>query len=530
MSIFKKKEQNNSGNKMNNDTNDKKSKTDTSQKSIDELDDNIERVKQTFGNSGDLVVNLIKDGSGKLHSASVFILGLSDGDILNSISAEINKLLCEAEQFSSETLIRHISCMRNLKTLTSYDEACQEILLGNTLFLTEKTNTFYIISTNSNEGRAISEPTSQTIIKGPKDAFTENINKNVFLIRKRIRNTALRVESLTIGQVSHTNIKFLYIEGIAKTDILNDIRSKLQKIKIDCILDSNYIEELVKLNKYSIFPTVLNSEKPDSVSAALLEGRVAVLVDGTPYVLTAPTFMVEFLQASEDYYHEFLISSFMRLIRYTAVFLTLLVPALFVTMTTFHQEIIPAQLLISIAAQREGVPFPAFFEVLMLEFTFEVLREAGIRMPRAVGSAISIVGALVLGQAAVEAGLISAAVVIVISITAISSFVITNYAMSNAIRLLRFAFLILAGALGIYGISIGLIILCLHLCSLKSAGLPYLTPSTLNANSINKDGIIRFPLWKMKYRPTSISADKKPRVNESSILSTGNKDQPEIKK
>jgi spore germination protein KA len=510
---------------MNNNSDEKNRKADTSQKSIDEINNNIERIKQTFGNSGDLVVNLIKDGSGRLCCASVFILGLSDGDILNSISAEINKLLCEDRSFSSETLFEHISCMRNLKTLTNYEEACQELLLGNTLFLTETADIFRIVSTNSNEGRAITEPTSQTIIKGPKDAFTENINKNIFLIRKRIRNTALRIESLTIGTVTHTNIKLVYINGIAKAEILNDIRSRLQRMQIDCVLDSNYIEELGKSSKYSIFPTVLSSEKPDSVSAAILEGRVAVLVDGSPYIMTAPALMVEFLQASEDYYHEFIISSFMRLIRYTAVILTLLVPALFVTMTTFHQEIIPAPLLISIAAQREGVPFPAFFEVLLLEFTFEVLREAGIRMPRAIGSAISIVGALVLGQAAVEAGLISAAVVIVISVTAISSFVITNYAMSNAIRLLRFVFLFLAGALGIYGISMGLILLCLHLCSLKSAGVPYILSSF--KQTMNKDGLIRFPLWKMKNRPASISADKTPRVNEASLMDSSVKDRPE---
>lgn len=525
MGIFKKKEQNSTANNMNI----KKDNNTSDAGSCDALKQNVERIKQTFGNSSDLVVNFIKSSSGIPCCASVYILGLSDGDTLNNISAEINKLLCEEKSFSSETLIRHISCMRDLKTLTDYDEACQELLLGNTLFLTEAADTFHIISTNSNDGRAISEPTAQTIIKGPKDAFTENINKNIFLIRKRIRNTALRVESLTIGEVTHTNIKLVYIDGIAKAEILNDIRSRLQKIQIDCVLDTNYIEEIAKLNKYSIFPTVINSEKPDSVSAAILEGRVAIVVDGSPFVITAPTFMLEFLQASEDYYHEFILSSFMRLIRYTAVILTLLVPALFVTVTTFHQEIIPATLLINIAAQREGVPFPAFFEVLLLEFTFEILREAGIRMPRAVGSAISIVGALVLGEAAVEAGLISAAVVIVISITAISSFVITNYAMSNAIRLLRFAFLFLAGALGIYGISMGLIILCLHLCTLKSAGLPYLMPSSLGNKAINRDGIVRFPLWKMKYRPAGISADKKPRVNEDAMSNPDIKGQAEIK-
>ncbi len=295
------------------------------------------------------------------------------------------------------------------------------------------------------------------------------------------------------------------------------------------MLDSNYIEEMIKTNRYSIFPTALNSEKPDSVCAALLEGRIAILVDGSPYIVTAPALLAEFLQVSEDYYHHFVISSLMRLLRYISVFITILVPALFVTVTTFHQEIIPAPLLISIAAQREGVPFPAFFEVLLLELTFEILREAGIRMPRAVGSAISIVGALVLGQAAVEAGLISAAVVIVVSITAIASFVITNYAMSSAVRLLRFAFIFFAGALGLFGITMGLIILCLHLCSLKSATVPYLMPFSPASRAGKKDGMIRFPLFRLLTRPEGISTTKEPRTSGQSTLAADIKERPEPK-
>jgi spore germination protein KA len=238
--------------------------------------------------------------------------------------------------------------------------------------------------------------------------------------------------------------------------------------------------------------------------------------------------MLEFLQSSEDYYHHFIISSLMRILRYVSVFITLLAPALFVTVTTFHQEIIPAPLLISIAAQREGVPFPAFLEVLLLELTFEILREAGIRMPRAVGSAISIVGALVLGQAAVEAGLISAAVVIVVSITAITSFVITNYGMSNAIRLLRFVFIFLAGTLGLYGITIGLIILCLHMCSLKSATVPYLLPYGPYNRGDKKDGLVRFPLRVLKQRPEGISASAAPRASGQSTVDPGVKERPEF--
>ncbi len=492
------------------------------------VEKNVGKFRRIFGDSSDFIVNYIRGGDGRLCCANIYFLGLSDGNTINFISSEAGRMLREEKCPDFKKLIKGISGLRPSKEDIDIDTACEELLLGNTVFISDDAECYCSIATNSNDGRAITEPTSQTIIKGPKDAFTENINKNVYLIRRRIRNAALRVENLTVGSITRTNVRLMYISGIAKENILGEIRARLQKINIDCLLDSNYIEELIKENKYSLFPTVLNSEKPDSVSAALLEGRIAILVDGCPYIITVPALMVEFLQASEDYYHNFIMSSFIRILRYSSVLLTLLVPAFFVTITTFHQEIIPATLLVSIAAQREGIPFPAFLEVLLLEFTFEILREAGIRMPRAVGSAISIVGALVLGQAAVEAGLISAAVVIVVSITAIASFVITNYSMSNSIRLLRFAFIILAGILGLYGITMGLIVLCLHLCSLKSVTIPYLMPYAPSSREGKKDAFARFPLWKMTSRPEGLSDSKEPRTSGSAASEPSVLERPEF--
>lgn len=246
-----------------------------------------------------------------------------------------------------------------------------------------------------------------------------------------------------------------------------------------------------------------------------MEGKVAIFVDGSPYVLTAPAVFVEFLHSSEDFYHHFIVSSMIRLLRFISLFLTLLTPSAYIAITTFHQEIIPTPLLISIASQREGVPFPTFIEAFLMELTFEVLREAGVRMPRAIGPAISIVGALVLGQAAVEAGIISAAMVIIVSITAIYSFVVTNYEMSNAVRILRFIFMVLGGFLGLYGVFMGLIILTLHLCKLKSVGTPYLMPLAPWIKNENKDSLLRFPLWSMKYRSFGIGGADRRKVGGS---------------
>lgn len=488
------------------------------------LDENIKKVLGAFGYSSDLIVNDINLSAGRdPDCVSIYIKGLSDSDIINDLSLELIKLKNESGKLKGEkafyALKSQFSGLRSSKESDEYEALYDELLSGNTVFLVDGLGRFFAIETNSNKGRSVSEPTSQTIIKGPKDAFTENLFNNVYLIRCKIRNRDLLVESLDVGSVTHTRIRLMYIKGIAKDEVVGDIRSRLIKMKNDSVLDSGYIEEFIKTNRYSIFPTAMNSERPDAVASAILEGRVAILVDGTPYVLTAPALFIEFVQASEDYYHNFFISSLMRLIRYIALLLTLLVPGIFIALTTFHQEVIPTALLISIAAQREGSPFPVYFEVLIMELTFEILREAGIRMPRAIGPAVSIVGALVLGQAAVEAGLISAAVVIVVSVTAISSFAITNYGLANAIRLLRFIYIFLAASLGLYGISMGLIVLIIHMCSLKTATVPYLSPVAPKVKGGNKDSLFRFPLWKMKYRPAGISANNEPRTNETPPVS-----------
>jgi spore germination protein KA len=499
-----------------------------------DISENITKIKNDFGYSSDLKVDYFKfDNNKDLICANLYIKTLVDKSILNTLSLELNNLKCQScspkSDMNFDTLMGCFSGLRDSKEGFNYETLYDDLLSGNTVFLIDGFNKFFTVVTTTDEGRSIQEPTSQTIIRGPKDGFTEKINCNTLLIRRRIKNKDLRIENLSIGSVTKTTISLMYIDKIAKDEIVQEIRARLGKIKIDCILESGYIEELIKDDRHSIFPTFLNSEKPDSVVAALLEGKAAILVDGTPYVLTAPALMVEFFQVSEDYYHHYIISSTMRFLRYVAFFLTLLTPATYVAITTFHQEMIPTPLLISIAAQREGVPFPVLIEALSMEFTFEILREAGIRMPRAIGPAISIVGALVLGQAAVEAGVISAAIVIVVSITAISSFAVPNYEMSNAIRVLRFSLIFLAGVLGLYGVFMGLIILVLHLCKIKSIGVPYLTPIAPKVKGGNKDTFFRFPLWKMKYRPTYISGTNKVRVDEKNPVTSNQKKKPELR-
>lgn len=498
------------------------------------IEENVHRIKTELGFSSDLKINYFKiKGAKELTCADIYIKSMADKSTINNLSLELSQLKCECYSskidMDSDDIKNYFSELNSLKEGSDFETIYSELLSGNILFLIDKNDKCFFIEAGTDEGRSIQEPTSQTVIRGPKDGFTEKIGSNILLIRRRIKNKNLIVENLSIGDVTKTEVSLMYMSNIAKEEIVQEIKTRLSKIKIDAVLEGAYIEELIKDDRYSIFPTFLSSEKPDSVAAAILEGKIAILVDGTPYVLTAPAIMVEFFQVSEDYYHHYIISSVMRVLRFIAFFLTLLTPAFYIAVTTIHQEIIPTPLLINIAAQREGVPFPVLLEALIMESTFEILREAGVRMPRAIGPAISIVGALVLGQAAVEAGVISAAIVIVVSITAISSFAIPNYEMSNAVRIIRFALMFLAGVLGLYGVFMGLMVLLLHLCNLKSVTVPYLTPIAPKLKGYNKDTLLRLPLWKMKYRLKGISSNNNARIDGANIVDSNQKKKQELR-
>lgn len=501
------------------------------------LDENIEKIKKEFGNPSDIVIKIFEpDNYDGLRYSNIYFETIVDKVSINSLSAAMTEILKPKNTQENSTPEEYFRIFRNYflsyrksEEGFEFDTLFTNLLSGKIILLIDGYDRFISIDIYSTESRSVEEPTTQSIIRGPKEGFIEKIDVNISLVRKRLKTKDLRVESFTLGSVTNTKISLMYIDKIAKKDIVDEIKRRLNKIKIDAILDSGNIEELISDDKYSIFPELLNSEKPDSVAANLLEGKAAIFVDGSPYVLTAPALFIEFLQVSEDYYHHFLVSTFIRTIRYTAAFLTLFVPAAFISLITFHQEMIPTPLLISIAAQREGVPSPAFIEAVMMEGVFEILREAGIRMPRVIGPAISIVGALVLGQAAVEAGIVSAFMVIIVSITAISSFAIPNYSLANAVRIIRFVLMVLAGVFGLYGVFMGFIAIILHLCKLKSIGIPYMLPIAPKTKYATKDTIIRYPLWLNKTRPAGISGLNLPRVDADNIVTEKEKENPEFR-
>lgn len=346
--------------------------------------------------------------------------------------------------------------------------------------------------------RPIGESKTQEVVRGPKEAFTESIDTNQGMLRERLRNKDLSFVSLTMGKNTKTAVKVVYIADICPEKSVAEVLKRLSATSLDSILESHYLEVLLESKSKTVFPTVYNTERPDVITAGLLEGRIAIMVDGTPFVLLVPSLLFDYLQSSEDYYQRADIASAIRFLRLISFFISLLTPAVFLALTTFHQEVIPTPLLVSLAAQREGIPFPAIIEVLLMELTFELLREAGIRLPSAVGSAVSIVGALVLGQAAVDAGIVSSAMVIVVSITAISNFVFPSYDLAIAVRLLRFVFIIFANIFGLIGITLLLILLTYHLTTLDSLGLSYLTGLSPEVKDLKQDILKRQQLDQRK--------------------------------
>lgn len=481
-----------------------------------DIKENLSRIKEEMGNSPDVIIREFKLNS-LIRGALVYVDGLVDGKSISDFileSIEENSATTElADPFTY--MKSKVIALGDVQIVTNWKSLYQSLLSGDTIVIIDGYGKAISGSTRGGEKRSISEPTTQLSIRGPKDAFTESIRTNTALIRRRIKSPNLWLENLNLGKVTQTDIGIMYIKGIANEKIIEEVRQRLKRIEIDSILESGYIEQSIEDQTMSPFPTVYHTERPDVVCANLLEGRIAILIDGTPFILTVPAIFIEFFQAVEDYYFRVDISTVIRLLRILTFFISLLAPAIYIAATTFHQEMIPTTMAIAIAAQREGVPFPAFVEALLMEVTFEILREAGLRLPRAVGQAVSIVGALVIGQAAVQAALVSPAMVIIVSITAIASFSTPTFAMAISARLIRFILMVMAATFGFYGISLGLLFMTIHLCSLRSFGVPYMEPLAPFILANQQDAFIRFPVWAMKSRPKLISKNNLRRTGEN---------------
>jgi hypothetical protein len=417
------------------------------------------------------------------------------------LSDHTNILLVYIEELSDSSKLEQIisACMisRDVDRLTQYERATNfseivaKVLKGCTVIFLDGEPFAYLADITLFKQRAIDEPSNEASIRGPREGFTEDLKTNLSMIRRKISNSKLKFENHQAGELTNTSFVVAYIEDVVKPELLDEVRVRLQSFKTDQLLDSGYIEEFIEDKSFSLFPQIQNTERPDTLSASLLAGRVAIIVDGSPNALLLPmTFWAGF-QAAEDHYERFLYVSSVRLLRFLLAIMSCLVPSIYVALTTFHPQMIPLALMLSISAAREGIPFPSVIETLLMELMFEGLREAGLRLPKAIGSAVSIVGALVIGEAAVQAGFISAPIVMIVAGTGIASFAFPSYSLALPFRMLRFPLLILGGVLGLYGIAIGIIFIVIHLVTLKSFGLPYLSPLAPIGSDFWKDTLVR---------------------------------------
>jgi len=481
------------------------------------LSENINNIKSALGNSNDLVIREFSFGHKQcINAAIIFIDGLTNTTIINQniieplmYGTKIEDLKFPLENSKITDLKKAMLSVSDVQNANTLEEIIEGFLSGDAVLMLDGTKEALVISCKGWEKRSISEPTTEAVIRGPREAFTESLRTNTAMLRRKIKSPELTMEMFNLGKKTNTNISIAYIRGLANQDLIEEVRLRLNNINTDAILESGYIEQFIEDAPYSIFSTIWYTEKPDVVAANLLEGRVAIFVDGTPFVLTAPMFFIECFQTSEDYYFRPYFMSMLRIVRFIAYMITILAPAVYVTITTFHQELIPTKLLFTMSAAREGVPFPAAFEAGLMILVFEILREAGVRLPRPVGQAISIVGALVMGESAVSAGLIGEPMVIVIAITAVSIFVVPNQA--DAAALLRLIYLVLSAVMGGVGITVGLLATLVHLASLKSFGYYYLSPIVPFQLRDTKDSVIRAPLWAMHTRPSGLARNDKTR-------------------
>ncbi|MFS0821784.1 spore germination protein [Bacillus sp. 1P02SD] len=398
------------------------------------------------------------------------------------------------------------------------------LLRGKCIVLIDGSEQALLLDAFKPEKRGLAQPETERVVRGPRDGFIEQIMTNVSLLRYRLPVPEFRIEHMEVGRRTKTRVGICYMEGIVNKELLNEVKKRLDRIDIDRILDAGYIEQFIEDNPRSPFPQVQNTERPDKAVGNLLEGRIVLLVDGSPFVLVVPAIFNQFYQTSEDYNERFLITSAVRLIRFMSLLFSLTFSSFYVTVLSYHPEMIPAKFVVAASSGRAGVPFPAFIEVLLMEVAMEILREATVRMPQQVGGALSIVGVLVIGQAAVLAGFVSPITVVIIALSTIGSFATPSYNAATAFRMLRFPLIILAGTFGLLGLAFGVIFILNHMLSLRSFGLPYMAPVAPGNFTGMKDSFIRAPLRWLKNRPAEIKPQdvkrmepKEERIPKSSL-------------
>lgn len=482
------------------------------------IEENIKNFKGIFEESADIKMKEMTLGKeGNVRCFLVFIEvafanGMLEASALGRLTAYLNPL--SPEQMY-DALDKNTMGLSDLTLFDTMEEAAQMLLIGESILFVDGYTHALKIPDKGYPGMSVQESDSEKVIRGSNEGFTDSVRVNTALIRKRLRSPRLRVKEMKCGVRSFTNVDLVYSSDLASPELIQEIERRLKTYEIDGILDTGVIEQLAEEKWYSPFPQFQTTQRPDRAVMAILEGRVVLLCDNSSTALILPVDINSFLKTTDDYYNRFEVATFARLIRYMAAFFAMTLPGLYLAITNFHTQILPTTLLLSFWEARLGVPFPAVLEVVLMELSFELLREAGIRLPGAMGSTIGIVGGLIIGQAAVDANLVSPIVVIVVAFTALCSFAVPNEEFSFASRLLKFYFIFLSAWMGYFGFLVGCITVLIHLSRLKSFGIPYLMPfagADLSKGEDERDSIIRMPLKRLTKRPIYAAKDQRTKL------------------
>lgn len=441
---------------------------------------------------------------------AVFMEGITDRDTVNEDVLKPLMILSKLEEKINildlaEYLKDRVLYANQTDVLERYSEIVENINYGGTAVFMEGSPKCLVVETKGWDRRSVGKPEVESVIRGPHEAFNETLRSNTGLIRKSLRNNNLITEMLKIGQRNHTDAAIMYLEDVANPSLVEEVKRRISSIKTDYVGDTGILEQFIEDHPFMSAPQVLVTERPDRVVSFLIDGKVAILMDGSPNALIVPTTLFSLLHTPEDYYLRLPYGNIVRVLRVIAAFIAILIPSIYISVTDFHQEMIPTDLILSIAAARQAVPFPTIIEVIIMEFFFELIREAGIRVPGVIGNTLGIVGALILGQAAVEAGIVSPILIIVVAVTGLASFAIPNYSMSFAFRGIRFIFIAMAAGFGFFGVTAALFLLLTSLTSMKSFGVPLLSPVGPRTKS-SPDVVARGPVWSMETRPDYLDA------------------------
>jgi spore germination protein KA len=495
-----------------------------------DLNVNLQAIKQKFGipQNKDFFIREFKIGRQK-KAFIVYVEEMIDKQTLNlSIFPHLmakDVLNDLKEENPADYLVENVLAVNSLQKMNSYSEIIKEILGGSSALFVEGCTDCIVIETRGFQKRNIDKPLTETVIMGPQEGFTENLKTNLSLIRRLIKNRKFMIEMLPVGNTNNSNCAVMYIDGIANQQVINEVMKRIKSIDADFVMGTGMIEQFIEDNSFMLlWPQVLTTERPDRVASFLTEGQVVIIGDGMPFAITVPITFFHLFHSSEDNFLRWPLGNFLRLIRIVGFYGALLLPGLYVAMVLYHPEMIPTELLASIAKAKENVPFPTLAEVMFMDISFELIREGGIRVPSIIGQTLGIVGALILGQAAVSANLVSPVLIIIVALSGLCNFVIPNYQLALSTRILKFVFIFGGTFLGFYGISLILFIGGILTCSMKSFGVPFLAPIAPKTKT-NPDVVLRTPIWMQKNRPDYFNTPDRKRQGNNKTQWTNEKDE-----